>query len=492
MMMAGVLCLALSAVAYGEVVWLEAGLVGDLLVDGTYEYEEVTFITGTPVVLRGTLKRPAKMPTGDKYTLTYQFELSDEADTISLERKVTYLIEKTQKDKIGQTTMKRTVTKYDESIKTPEGTFTLGKFRYNESRVFDNTLAVKYMSGNTLLEKTLYLNGDAFRNAGMVTVRIHAKPMVGYSHYYGEQEVLQIKQEIRSERPSDGSENKNWSGVVDIGLSSLISTTFTYQYTDPQNISFRGSYFKSTTDDNVVTYRADIDRSVGTQEDAVLTNRLSNRVVTSSEALAIPKWRDIGGIWSERNIMLTTALGAFDIQKEYFVPKAGINRLDFGKAMVITIHGALPEPTKTEITKRLRPGVETPYLDVLPSDPNYHYIEFIRDTGLMAGKNYYFKGQEPLTRAEAVVIMIQALGLDRVAPAPPYTTHFVDDDQIPEWAKDSIYMAYEVGLVQGTPEGYMHPNQVVTKEEVATMLTQLIVHLKDTITPDYREKILNR
>jgi hypothetical protein len=79
-----------------------------------------------------------------------------------------------------------------------------------------------------------------------------------------------------------------------------------------------------------------------------------------------------------------------------------------------------------------------------------------------------------------------------VAPAPPYNTHFADDASIPEWAKDAIYMASEVGLVNGTPEGNINPNGWVRKDEAAAMLVNYINHVKDEISYDYREKILNR
>jgi hypothetical protein len=104
----------------------------------------------------------------------------------------------------------------------------------------------------------------------------------------------------------------------------------------------------------------------------------------------------------------------------------------------------------------------------------------------------YFKGSEPLTRSEAIAIMIRALGLQFMAPAPPYRTSFVDDAAIQEWAKDYIYIANEIGLVNGTAEGYINPNRWVRKDEAAGLINNLINHMKDYITYDYREKILNR
>ncbi|MDO4799013.1 MAG: S-layer homology domain-containing protein [Bacillota bacterium] len=525
------LALLLSAAyhaAFAEVIWVEAGLVGDKLINGQYEYEEVTFITGKPIHLKGTVKLSAPPKGKNKYTQSYSFELSNEAEKIALKRDVAFEVVLTPNEALGQTVQKRTLTKYAESITTPEGTFTLGKYNYLESRVTDNTPAVSYQSGNLLLEKTLYLDGDARKNSGSVSFVIDVKPIVGYEHRYGEQESRVVRQEIRSTRPSDKGD-RVWTGIVDIGLSSLKKTFFEYQYTDPQNISFRGSYFKQLMDENVVTYTYDLYRpeaatgaGVGTATGVGAsaagasgpgtgatgaatagsqpldtskrnqgTKRMSNRVPSGQEALVIPRIRDIAGLPAERAITLLTAMQAFDVGKEFYAPHTPIHRHEFAKALSIVIAGELPEPTRTEITRRLRPGVDTPYLDVLPADPDYHYIERYKKLGLVSGKNRYLKPDELLTRAEMVVMTIRALGIEHIAPNPPYDTIYLDTKKIPNWAKDAIYMGTEIGLVRGT-DGYFHPHATVLREEAAQILYDLIRHLNDTITPDYREKLLNR
>jgi hypothetical protein len=68
----------------------------------------------------------------------------------------------------------------------------------------------------------------------------------------------------------------------------------------------------------------------------------------------------------------------------------------------------------------------------------------------------------------------------------------VDDADIPDWAMDSIYMAYEVGLVTGYSDGTIRPNNFVSRGEAAVLIESLIGHIKDDITYDYREKIINR
>ena len=494
--------------SHAQVVWIDGGLIGDLMISGTHEYQELCFITGEPVLLKGTVKLPVIPTDKDTYSLKYTFSLSNTAKNITLVRDVTFNVTKTQNGSLLQTSYVKTLPNgaYKETITTAAGVYTLGKYTFTDSRLEDNTPAVDYFSGNVIAERTYYLNGDYLTNQGEVTYVIDARPIVGFGHLFGNSETLVVKQEIQSSKPNPSYDPKvpgslekiTWTGTVDIGMASNKTVDYEYQYTDPQSISFRGNYFKITSEENVLTYKYSLPFSTNGTVDMTSTKRntgevnLSKNVILESKALITPRIRDIGGHWAEKEIFLLTSLEIFDVEKEYFVPTATISRLDFGKAMVIAINGVLPEATKTEIVKRMRPGVETPYLDIMVNDPDYNYIQFIKDNDIMAGKNYYFKGGERLTRAEAITIMIKALGLQYMAPAPPYRTAFADDAAIAEWAKDYIYMANEIGLVSGTPENRINPNAWVRKDEAAAMINNFIHHLKDQITYDYREKILNR
>ncbi len=87
--------------------------------------------------------------------------------------------------------------------------------------------------------------------------------------------------------------------------------------------------------------------------------------------------------------------------------------------------------------------------------------------------------------------MINTLGLENLAPMPPYATVYTDDMQIAAWAKDQVYVAGEIGLVSGYADGSIRPKAEMTRAEAAALLVKFIDHIRDTITYDYREKILN-
>ncbi len=500
-----------QSVTFGQVVWVDGGLVGDVLVDGTNEYQEVTFITGEPVVLKGTVTYTLD---NQGYVKSADFSLANAAKNMTLSRSVTYTVTTEERPTASgnNTIYSRVINEgnYDETIVAGGNTYTLTKFKYTESKLIDNTPAVDYFSGFLSFERTFAINGDANAN-GYVEYTIEGDPLVGYSHEWGKQDTEVIHHEIHSYVPNPDYDPEvyrskaynEWTGVVDTNMASTQEINFVYQGTNPQNISFRGSYFKTSSEENVLTYDYDLPLLNGGAVDYTSDRRnkgddsLSDSVLLSSNALIAPKLRDIGGHWAEDNIFLTTSLELFDTTKEYFAPDSMISRIEFGKAIVKAINGNLPEFTSTDAYKQLRPGVETPYLDVFPMKMNgeantdYNYYQYIKDNNIMSGENSYFKPNEPVTRAQAVVIMINALGLQYNAPAPPYRTTFNDDARIPSWARDSIYMANEIGIVSGDLEGNFNADKNLTKAEAAAMLVGFINHIKDDITYDYREKIIN-
>lgn len=507
------ICLMMiTNVSFGQVVWVDGGIVGDVLVDGTNEYQEVCFITGEPVLLKGTVSL-SKDNDGNITGAT--FTLNNATKNISLTRNVSYTITTEERETAsGKNTLySRLVDEgdYDETITTANATYTLSKYKFTESKLIDNTPAVDYFSGFLSFERTFVIDGDADAN-GYVEYIIEGDPLIGYGHEWGKQDTQVIHHEIRAFIPNGAYDETDptshyyneWSGVVDVSMSSTQNVNFLYQGTDPQSISFRGSYFKIDSEENVLSYDYDLPRlsngAVDFESDKRVEKEvnMSDDVILESKALIAPKLRDIGGHWAENDIYLTTSLELFDSSKEYFAPDAMISRIEFGKGIVNAIAGTLPEFTSTEAYRRLRPGVETPYLDVFPMlmngdvNKDYNYYEYINTNNIMAGENSYFKPNEPVTRAQAVAIMINALGLQYNAPMPPYRTTFADDAIIPEWAKDYVYMAGEIGIVSGDLEGNFNPNKNLTKAEAASMLVRFIEHIKDDISYDYREKIINR
>ncbi|MGB9809303.1 MAG: S-layer homology domain-containing protein, partial [Caldanaerobacter sp.] len=62
---------------------------------------------------------------------------------------------------------------------------------------------------------------------------------------------------------------------------------------------------------------------------------------------------------------------------------------------------------------------------------------------------------------------------------------------IPVWAKRSVYVAREIGLVGGDTFGRFNPDSYVTREEAASMISRMIDFMMRDLTFDYVERVLN-
>lgn len=505
-----------GSASFAEIAWYDSGVIGEKLIGGEHEYTEMTFVTGEPVKLRGTVKKdPAQSvltAKGNGFKQTYRYNLVSDDGNIAVDRQIAFDVKFVRNPQLNQIKVERKLSKFNETFVTPLGTFVLGKYSYTDSRIVDVRTAVAYTSGNAVLERTYYLNGNHLKNAGVLTVKSEIRPFIAYENRYSGNESVKVIHQYDFKPSAEGGKgsgtetdsssvedkkDRGFGGSVETNLSSLEKTIFDYQHTDPQNISFRGSFFAYRTQENVLEARYDFYREgkrIGSNE------RLHSKATLSSEPLTIPLIRDMGGHPAERQVALLMAMGILDPNRTYFVPYAGISRHEFAKAVYIALKGELPTPDRTDIIKRQRNPEHVLFYDVPADHPDYHYIEAYKDASLVKGKGGYLKPNDLITKAEALSILLRTIGLDRVAPASPYKTIFVDDGKIAEWCRDSFYMALEIGLIGGedtdsitvrTEEGiYAGANEYLKKEQAAVLIERLIRHLNETLIQDYREKIL--
>jgi len=95
----------------------------------------------------------------------------------------------------------------------------------------------------------------------------------------------------------------------------------------------------------------------------------------------------------------------------------------------------------------------------------------ISDKGWMIGtRDFYFEPNKPLTRAQAATLLVRVLELKRNNNSIPA---FVD---VPtnHWAKTDIEIAALHGIMQGQGNKRFAPDEFVTREEMATLLSRLL------------------
>lgn len=98
-------------------------------------------------------------------------------------------------------------------------------------------------------------------------------------------------------------------------------------------------------------------------------------------------------------------------------------------------------------------------------------IETLASKQIIKGyNNGTFKPNDDVTRIQLAALLVRALGLEA---STNYNGQF-KDVQGTEWFVGELMAAHEAGLVLGTQEGNFLPNQVVTREQAATMVTRAI------------------
>jgi len=264
----------------------------------------------------------------------------------------------------------------------------------------------------------------------------------------------------------------------------------------PSQISFSGGYILTEQEENVLKYSYDMPRF---NEDGTLkpqrnldTKSLSLQSSPTNERLNIPAMRDILGHWAEKDILFLASIKALYPNSTNIGPSLAINRGDFARAVAIIMavqKEEVPAPRRGTVVEEKA----APFVDVGKEVSNQEYIQAVYEKGIMQGVGQdRFAPNQSLTKAQAITVLVRALGFENLAPLYNYSTGFRDDTEIPSWAKGSVYVAKELGLVNGTPDGYLQPNKAMTKAEAATMLVNFINYLQRDLRYDYRERILNR
>ncbi len=100
--------------------------------------------------------------------------------------------------------------------------------------------------------------------------------------------------------------------------------------------------------------------------------------------------------------------------------------------------------------------------------------------GERIANKYYYRPDRQLTRADFVLLITAAVGLDNL---PPYsgTKRFADEGDMPSYLIEPAYRALEAGIISGIGNGdaiYFAPNNTLSRIEAIMMIN-------NTINPDY-------
>ncbi len=490
----GIFILSSSSVAYAEPPDFNGG------VNNEYEYEEVVFISGTPIKFTGTIDI-SKNEKADSASVSYKYKLApvDKSVAGSLDRRITYETNYTVRNDKGQTTGQTNLKTYRETIQIGSDRYTLSDYQLSKSDVIDNRPASDFYSG-TITGRKVY---DINKTDGKVIVDFSGGD-VGYKNFWGntETQTLEYIVEVERELPpleddeDNSTRNSSWQGTVKVYASDSMNKSL--QYTDNQASlsSFTGGHMRITNQELFSRYEYNLPYMTEDGEARARRNtgtiELNKSMLPKIERLLLPKFRDVGGHWAADDIGKLYSLDVFEGNSTFFAPDAPMTRMEFTTAIMkaCNIRVLAEEPKRTARTRNAAAEV-SPFKDMNTSDPNYTYVKEAVNKGIISGVSQdLFAPEDKLSRAQAITILIRALGFENKAPTPGYMTSFSDDYAIPEWSKDSFYVAKEIGLVYGDMANRANPNQIMTRAEASAMIVRFLSFLERDLQLDYREHII--
>lgn len=450
----------------------------------------MVFLAGEPTVFKGTVKETVRIRDNEEQvTLNYKLE-DTTGNRLTRSVKLTTSIETRGNQEVKVTTLDNLT----ESITIGEQRYRLVKdsIFFNGSEVCDHQTVIDYLTGNWHLKKVY----EVGRDEGLVIVEMSGESD-GYSNAWGEGETraIQVRLEGESYSDDDPSAVSRWQGSARVVMNRALSRNLYYSASNPELISFSGGFVENRQEDQTMKITYDLPTVVG----ATITDRIRNRggynlaMVSPPEVkrLFVKECKDLRGHWARQSIEALCGLGAFDIQGDYFYPGIAMRRGEFIKALMV-VGEAVPAEVLTTTRRGQREPVEEPFfLDVDNNHPYFKYIQTAYRKGIVQGSGAVFNPNSNLTRAEALSIMVKAMGLENLAPTPAYTTGYYDDAQIPLWAKDSVYVATNYGLIKGDIIGgnrMFRPLDIVTRAEAASLLDQFRIYLNQDFRKD-RERI---
>ncbi len=111
------------------------------------------------------------------------------------------------------------------------------------------------------------------------------------------------------------------------------------------------------------------------------------------------------------------------------------------------------------------------FLDVENHWAEFDVLSMLEKNWMVGTSDEYFSPNQSLTRAQATVVLIRALGLDNNIIQEEVSTF--DDIGTRYWAKNEIEIAYQYGIIEGKAPGIFAPNDSITRAEIAKMLSRI-------------------
>lgn len=190
---------------------------------------------------------------------------------------------------------------------------------------------------------------------------------------------------------------------------------------------------------------------------------VSVQVDTAASSLTLA---DMEGHWAHNAALVMASENVMQLRSEdgalYFDPDGEVSREEFVMTAMKALGSGEIEPASTvfsddrEISREASGYVARAYS-----------LGLIRGSG--NGSDNPFRPKDPITRAEAAVILNGIVG----AEVTDAVAVFADGGSVPVWAKPSLSALASVGIFSGTEDGSIAAESVLTRGQVAELLLRV-------------------
>jgi hypothetical protein len=443
-------------------------------------YSEFVFLNGAPVLLEGTKTVVPGSPERDSTSGTYETEHRVTAnagagDTITRTKAfdVQYRLEGRQM--IYTYVLNKNT--WSETIAVGGNTFRLDPARssFVISIFEDRTPGINFYRGD-ISARLVYTGGPD----GITTVEKTGE-FYGFSTAWSATETHRINVSIT---------NDNWALQYQIRPSVNVNKELQFVYNEPTIISFEGNYRE--LHQSFAGLRYDIFTKPNSMWDIPDTGSHSMETFNVFEQLPAPDLSFIRGHSAEDDIHRLFAMQILQGDTRFFVPNQAITRGQFLTALARTIKLPVEEVVLPRATRGQQPVPLTLFSDVNSDRPEFRYIQAIQRAGIAFGRadgKFYF--DYPISRQEAVVTTIRALGLTNLGLNPTVVSPFLDSDSIADWAIRDVNVALLLDLIAPDVNGNLNPRRAMSKAEAAAMLNHLLDYMRNGIVAHYSEQLVN-
>lgn len=275
--------------------------------------------------------------------------------------------------------------------------------------------------------------------------------------------------------------------VNKVQVANLINTLFTvYKVPDSYYSTYKSMQDKSYVDGLIFTSKPykDLDSVYDVFKSAVSTTpskdatTYSNNMGGSSSIGAVignpstnittnhsQGFDDVpNGHWAKESIEFLAQLGIISgFEQNTFIPDKPVTREQFVKMLVCTISPNFVINTNSKFTDLEENAWYTPY------------ITAAQNSGLVSGNpNGTFGIGQALTRQDMAVLILRATEQVGITLEKNATLKFNDNSLIDNYAKESVAILSNAGIVNGMGNGYFAPKEVATRAQAAQLICLMI------------------